>query len=212
MVISHEHQGTSPGQAAHHLALQLYEHASSTAIVVAASADAMKIAASLANLLRLPLEIIPSRVIRHPGNPSRLIGSVTIDDFNIDDDVHDIPRDYVSHQLLLTQEAVREDYRSYYSNVSQAAFRNKTIILVDEVIISAHPVITCLKSIKRQQPHQTIVAALYMPPEAARRISGIADQLTFFEVLNESVSANKGRNHREQAVRRLNKFRYEHAM
>lgn len=212
MGIRHEHQRTSPGQAAHHLALQLYEHASSTAIVVAASADAMKIAASLADLLRLPLEIIPSRVIRHPGNPPRLIGSVTIDDFSIDDDVHDIPQDYVSHQLLLAQQAVREDYHSYYSNVSPATFRNKTIILVDEVISSAHPVITCLKSIKRQQPHQTIVAALYMTPEASRQIATLADQLTFFEILNEGVSANKGRNHRDQAVRRLNRFRYEHAM
>jgi putative phosphoribosyl transferase len=204
-------QNEPADQGAHYLAQQLGEHTSSAAIIVAASAAAMEMAASLANQLNLPLEIIPNRVIRHPGNASKLIGSVTVDEFDIDNDLQNIPQDYVSHQLLLTQASVRKDYESYYSHVSPAAFRNKTIILVDVVINAAHPVVACLKSIKRQQPREIIVAALYMSADATRRVGAMADQLTFFE-MTDNAPGNTGRRDREHAAKRLNQFRDEHAL
>jgi predicted phosphoribosyltransferase len=211
MKINNALQNETADQAAHHLVQQLYEHASSTAIVVAASPSAMELAALLANLLNLPLEIIPSRVIRHPGNPARIIGSVTVDEFEIDNKPNDIPQDYIAHQLLLTQASVRKDYESYYSKISAASFRNKTIILIDSIIDSPHPVVACLKSIRRQQPENIIVAALYMSSEAIKQIGVLASQLTYFETIsNELVTRN--RNNRALAVQRLNQFRDEHAM
>jgi putative phosphoribosyl transferase len=207
-------QNESADQGAHYLAQQLSEHTSSSAVIVAASTAAMEMAALLANQLNLPLEIIPSRVIRHPGNPSKLIGSVTVDEFDIDNDLQNIPQNYLSHQLLLTQASVRKDYESYYSHVSPTSFRNKTIILVDVVIDTAHPVVASLKSIRKQQPREIIVASLYMSADATHRIGAMADQLTFFEVTNNAPNNpnNTGRKEREYAVERLNQFRDEHAL
>jgi putative phosphoribosyl transferase len=207
-ILQHE----NADQAAHYLAQQLYEHASSPAIVVAASPTAIELASTLANLLVLPLEIIPTRIIRHPGNSSKVIGSVTVDEFEIDNDLKDIPQDYISHQLLLTQASVRKDYETYYADMAQASFRKKTIILVDDVIGSAHPMASCLKSIKRQQPEKIIVAALYVTAEAVRRLGAIADQLTFFEMIQEEGLPKTGSRLREQALKCLNKFRDEHAL
>ena len=204
-------QSETSDQAADHLAQQLYEHTSSNSIIVTSPA-AIELATRLANLLNLPLEVIPSRVIRHPGNPSRLIGSVTVDEFVLDNDLQDIPQDYVSHQLLLTQASVRKDYESYYSKVQPASFRNKTVIFVDVVICSAHPAISCLKSIRGKQPDKVIVAALYMTAEASRSLSEMADQLTFFEMISENISNNTTRREREHAVKRLNEFRDDHAL
>jgi putative phosphoribosyl transferase len=204
-------QNESADQGAHYLAQQLSEHTSSSAVIVAASTAAMEMAALLANLLNLPLEIIPSRVIRHPGNAFKLIGSVTVDEFDIDDDLQNIPQNYLSHQLLLTQASVRKDYESYYSHVSPTTFRNKTIILVDVVIDAAHPVVACLKSIRKQQPREIIVASLYMNADATHHIGAIADQLTFFEVTNNAPN-NTSRRDREYAIERLNQFRDEHAL
>ncbi len=198
-------------QAAHYLAQQLGEHAASTAIIVAASTSAIEMAALLANLLNLPLEIIPSRVIKHPGNASRLIGSVTVDAFDMENDLQDIPQDYLSHQLVLSQASVRKDYESYYAHTSPVSFRNKTIILVGEVINDVHPAVACLKSIRRHQPDKIIVAALYMSTEATRRLGSMADQLTFFEAINSTPKTTE-REDQQQAIRRINQFREGHAL
>src|SRR5690242_7709013 len=88
-------------QAGRLLARRLMDYANSKAIVVGASTGGVIVAAALADVLNLPLEVIPCRRIKDPVDNSKSIGSVSPDEIITNHCSYDIPQDYVSHQIAM---------------------------------------------------------------------------------------------------------------
>lgn len=172
-------------QAGNLLAQKLWRVMDMDAIVVAVTPAAMPLTVSLARVLHLPVEALPSRVVRDPADAAKVIGSVTVDAVSCLDDLHDIPRDYVAHQLLLLQCAVRKEYESYYARRVPSSFQKKTVILVDETISAPHPMSACLISVVKQRPLSVIVVAQRVTAEAARRVGEMVGQIEYLEMIND---------------------------
>jgi len=168
------------------LAQKLWKVKDMDAVVVAMTPAAMPLAASLAGALELPLEALPGRVIRHPADGAKSIGSVTVDAVSCRDDINDIPRDYITHQLMFSQCAVRKEYESYYAKRVPLSFRNRVVILVDDAISTLHPMSACLMSVIRQRPLKVIVAAPAVTAEAARRIAETGGETEYLDMIHES--------------------------
>lgn len=155
------------------------------AVVVAVSLRGMLIAAPLANMLGLPLEVLPAHVICHPADLMRSIGSVTIDAIDVEQSVHDIPKDYIMHQVRQMQKSSRNDYAFFYERTRSSSFRYKTVILVDDVVSSKHSIAACFDSVVRQMPLCIVVAARLMTAESVRSISDVADHVIAAEVISD---------------------------
>ena len=143
------------------------------------------IAAKIAALLGLPIEVFPCREITDPADRNRSIGSVSFDEVVVQTNCHDIPQDYISHQIALLRTGLRHEWQNYYSNNLPTSLRYKPVIIVGDILKSCNSIIACLKSIMKQMPLKIIVAVPIVSAEAARKIGEIVDEVVFVQMKNE---------------------------
>lgn len=171
------------------LAFKLQQYANSEALVVGIPRGGVVVAATVAHALNLKLQVIPCRRIKHPADNTKSIGSVSVDEVVINDKTYDIPQDYISHQIALLRNSLRNETQVYCQDSSMTSIRYKTVIVVDDILQSGSTMLACLKSIGKQQPLKLIVAVPFVSAEAARVVGGIADELVFDQMFQEIRSA-----------------------
>ncbi len=173
------------------LGLKLKEHRTSDAVIIGISTGGLVVAASIAKLLSLPLEVFPCRRIADPTDNTRSIGSVSLDSVVVQNNRRDTPQDYISHQIALLRAVLRSEWQSYFSNNPSIPLFNKTAIVVDDISMASDSLITCVTSIMKQKPAKVIIAVPIISEEAARQIGGLADEVVFVRMSNEVQSAEE---------------------
>lgn len=153
---------------------------SSNAIIVSLPNCGIKVGYSLAGLLDLPFEVVPCKSILHPADRNKRIGSISADEVIIHDECHDIPRDYIYHQIVLGQNALKAQRTFYCGDQSLPKFGAKVIVIVADVLTHADSMLALLRMMKNQKPSKIIVGAAVATPEAIADLSAYADD---FEVL-----------------------------
>jgi putative phosphoribosyl transferase len=123
--------------------------------------------------------VVPCRKIKHPANDMQTIGSVSIDDVLIHEDIHDIPQDYIYHQILMARIGIEREYNYYYANKPRPVFSDRTIIIVDDMLQENDAVLACLRSVRKQKPTSLIVAVPVIAFSALRTIREEADDVVF---------------------------------
>jgi putative phosphoribosyl transferase len=171
-------------QAAHLLADKLSAYKNSNAIVVAIPYGGVPVGYQLAKELHLQFDVVPCKKIGHPADSKKSIGSVSVDEVVINEGVEDIPCDYICHQIILNQNALKAQQIFFNTNTAPLDVKGKTIILVDDVLSNADTVMACLKSIKKHQPEKIIVAAPVATQEAASQLYFKAGDLVLLSVDN----------------------------
>lgn len=164
------------------LAKRLVQHTGSGAVVLGIARGGAIVATSLAEALGLPINVTASRKILNPGSRDTSIGSVTVDDVSLSSKCQDIPRDYISHQLTLIRTGLRKELAEYDSKYKPVSIRYKTVILVDDVSVSGGTLLSCIKSLKKQQPLKIIVAVPFISAKAARLIAEVSDEVIFLRM------------------------------
>lgn len=170
------------------LAEKLDAYRDSHAVVLGIPYGGVCVAAEIARLLDLPLEVAPCRRIKHPADSKKCIGSVSEDDVFINDLAMDIPQDYISYQIEMLRHAIRQEYIHYYGDRRPMRFLYKTLILVDDVLKSGDSVLACVRGLRKQKPLKIIVAAPVVSAEAARIIQQEADDVVFLKMEPKIVS------------------------
>jgi putative phosphoribosyl transferase len=166
------------------LSKKLAMYNNTDAVVVGIPHGGVCVAAAIANMLSLKLEVIPCRKIKHPGDNRKNIGSIGVDEVFIHDCPYTIPQDYIAHQIALLRSAIAFENKNYYGKAKPGSFRNKVVILVDDVLWSSDTIMACLRGIKKQSPLKIIVAVPVVDAEAARVIRAEADDLYFLKMEN----------------------------
>lgn len=161
------------------LSSKLQAYNNTNAMVVGIPSGGTVVAASLAKALHLDLEVLPCRRINHPADNSKSIGSVSLNEVVIDPDLHDIPQDYISHQIAVIRNALRKEADVFMRGKSTDSFHFKTVIVVDDILRSGSTMLACLKDIRKQQPLKLIVAVPFVSAEAARVVGEVADEVVF---------------------------------
>lgn len=179
-------------QAGRLLAEKLSLYRNEHAVVVGIPYGGICVAAEVARMLDLTLEVAPCRRIKHPTDSKKSIGSVSDEDVFINESYLDIPQDYISHQVPMLQSAIRHERMQYYGDRKPARLLYKTVILVDDVLKCSDSMVACLRSIRRQKPLKVIVAVPVASAEAARVIRQEADEIVFLKIEQAIAS---GRDH-----------------
>lgn len=185
MTLNHALSTRSRKEAGVLLAEKLGRHRNSNGIVVAVSKGAAEVGYYLASELRLPLEVVICKEITHPGDTKKTIGSISADVVLLNEGTYDIPQDYIYHQIVLGQSAMRHQQSFYNSNREALNLKGKTIILVIDVLRSSDSLKATLQTIWNRRPREIKIAVAVASPAALQDLS---DQVNEIQVL--AVDAN----------------------
>jgi putative phosphoribosyl transferase len=183
MVLHHDAIFQNRQHAAFLLGERLKEYDGANAIVVAVPGGGIHIGSYLAQLLHLPLDVIPCKKIKHPADSHKTIGAVGPESVIVhEEEGNDIPQDYICHQIQMLQHVIKGQIKKYNQGRLQSPFKSKTIILVDDLLMTGDTVMACLKSIKKHSPEKIVVAVPNVTPEATRVIAGEIDEIIYLTI------------------------------
>jgi putative phosphoribosyl transferase len=185
MTLNHALLTRSRKEAGMLLAEKLGRHRNSNGIVVAVSKGAAELGYHLASELRLPLEVVTCKEIAHPADIKKTIGSISADVVLLNEGTYDIPQDYIYHQIVLGQSAMRHQQSFYNSNREALNINGKTIILVIDVLGSSDALKATLQTIWNRRPREITIAVAVASTAALQDLS---DQVNEIQVL--AVAAN----------------------
>jgi len=171
-------------QAGYLLGKKLSVYKNTDALVVGIAHGGAVVAYHLARTLKLSLAVVPCRKIKHPASNSQTIGSVSIDDVLIHEDVHDIPQDYIYHQVLMSRIGIEREFNFYYANKPRPEFTAKTVIVVDDMLQDSDALLACLRSVRKQKPHSLVVAVPAVAFSALRVVKEEADDVVFLRMVS----------------------------
>jgi predicted phosphoribosyltransferase len=166
-------------QAGYLLSKKLAVYKNTDALVVGIAHGGAVVAYHLAQALNVAFAVVPCRKIKHPANGTQTIGSASIDDVLIHDDIHDIPQDYIYHQIQMSRIGIEREYNFYYANKPRPVFADRTIIIVDDMLQENDAVLACLRSVRKQKPKSLIVAVPVVAFSALRTVHQEADDVVF---------------------------------
>ncbi|MBA4056713.1 MAG: hypothetical protein C0490_18510 [Marivirga sp.] len=182
MVIHHDAIFQNRKHAAFLLGERLQDYDHGNAIVVAVPGGGIHIGYYLSELLHLPLEVLPCKKIKHPADNQKTIGAVSSGSVILREEGNDIPQDYIYHQIQLTQHAIQGQTNKYNQGRVKPSFKDKTIILVDDLLMTGDTMMACLKSIKKHGPEKLVVAVPNVTPEATRAIAEEIDEIIYLTI------------------------------
>ena len=180
-----QHLFVNREHAAQQLISKLINYRNKNCYIVAISNGGMAIAAHVAKQLKADLVFIPSEKLKHPGHSLESIGVVGIDYVVTEDFVRDIPQDYIHRQARSLRLELLTRYPDLYKPTC-SEFEHATVIVVDDLIGSREEIIGCLKTIRKLDPKEIIVAAPVVTRGIAQRVAQDADKVVFIHVVTES--------------------------
>lgn len=158
------------------------EYSDSDTILMAVPGGGIHVGYYLAHQLHLALEAIPCKKIKHPADNNRTIGAVSSESVVIHEEDHCIPQDYIYHQIQLLRHVIQGKISKYYGSLEQPNLKNRTVMLVDDLIRTGDTMLACLRTIRKQQPAKIIVVTPAVTPEATRAIASEMDELVYLTI------------------------------
>jgi putative phosphoribosyl transferase len=182
MVLHHEAIFQNRKHAAYLLGERLREYSHGDAIVVAVPGGGIEIGSYLSQLLHLPLEVLPCKKIKHPADGNKTIGAVSCGSVVIREEGNEIPQDYIYHQIQMLQHVIQGQKNKYNKGRLAPSYKDKSIILVDDLLLTGDTMMACLQSIKKHEPFKLIVAVPNVTPEATRAIAEEIDEIIYLTI------------------------------
>lgn len=167
--------------AAHLLGERLNDYRDTDTIILAVPGGGIHVGYYLANQLNLRLEVMPCRKIKHPAD-SKTIGAVCMDSVVLREEDNNIPQDYIYHQIQLLRHVIQGQNSRYYQGRNIPSFTDKTVIVVDDLIMTGDTMLACLKTIRKQSPAKIVVAVPAVTPEATRAIAAEMDEIVYLTI------------------------------
>jgi len=168
--------------AAHLLGERLQDYSGTDSVVVAVPGGGIHVGFYMAQELNLRLEVVPCKKIKHPADNNRTIGAVCRDAVVIREEDQKIPQDYIYHQIQLLRHVIEAQISKFYSGLEPPKLKNRTIILVDDLIRTGDTMLACLRTIKKQEPDRIIVVVPAVTPEATRAIAPEMDEIIYLTI------------------------------
>lgn len=177
--------------AAYLLAERLLKYRSTDAVLVAIPRGGVITGYYLSQLLGIDLEVLPCKRLRNPADVSQSIGSVTANEVILHEGDHDIPQNYVYHQVKMLQRALEREQAQYYPASRPASLAGKTVIVVDDFVTTGDSILAVLKSVVRQKPGKIVVATPVIAEDALQNLYNVCDEVIYLRQAMRFESAKR---------------------
>lgn len=150
------------------------------AVVLAIPRGGVAVGRALADELKLPLDVLFTKKIGHPLEPEFAVGVASLDGDWIDEDVVErdlIPRSYLKREAERLRGLLRERDKLYRGGRPPTALKGKAVVLVDDGAATGDTMSAAVRLAKARGAASVAVALPVAPPETARKLRGLADEL-----------------------------------
>ncbi|MBX7127374.1 MAG: hypothetical protein K1X47_16890 [Cyclobacteriaceae bacterium] len=158
---------------------KLHAYRNAHAVIAAIPKGGVPIGFYLSELLDLPLELLPCRRLEYASLQGQTIGSVSLEDTILRDELIDLPQDYLTHQIAQLRRGLQKEYEVCHEGCAPVSFHHKTIVVVDDLLITSDSMQAALRTLRKSKPKKIVVAVPVVSFEAARIISREADDLVY---------------------------------
>jgi putative phosphoribosyl transferase len=177
-------------EAGHLLSEKLGPYSGRNTVVVAIPHGGIPVGYKIARELNLPLLVTPCRRIEHPASKDKSIGSISLDETIIHADQHDIPQDYIARQIQ-SQRRLLEKQERLFTKSMATHVTGKTVILVDDLLITGDTMLASLRSLLKQEPAQVIVAVSMVSMAGLEAVQPEADAVVYLEMCPDFQTVQK---------------------
>jgi predicted phosphoribosyltransferase len=167
------------------LADMLIHHRGSNAIILSIPSGGIPVAAEIAKMHALPIDLLIVRKIQIPANPEAGFGAVgpdgsvvfnkpLLDRLGLSDDV-------IVQQKSKALESIENRNRLFRKNRPYPSLENKKAIIVDDGLASGYTMLAAIQFVRKAEPHKIIVA---VPTASERTALSIASEIDELHCLN----------------------------
>ncbi len=150
-------------------------------IVLAIPRGGVPVAKEVADRIGAPLDLVITRKIGAPGQPELAVGAVSQEGEIITDPeltaMLNIGQDYLREQAERQVEEIRSRMVKYRGDRPYPELAGKTVVIVDDGIATGSTIRAAVKSVKRRNAAEVILAAPVGPPETVRELSKVVDRV-----------------------------------
>lgn len=158
------------------LAASLLAYRDSDALLLAIPRGGVPVAYEVANVLKLPMEVLLVKKIGHPAQPEYAVGAAGIDSVFIDPHT-DVSKAELAVVIAQVQKRLLNMQIKWQSNKMPLSRKGRTVILIDDGIATAHTLMMAVQVVRTEAPKAIVVAVPVAPPEAIEKLSVLADSV-----------------------------------
>lgn len=159
-------------------ALKTYKRARGT-IVLGLPRGGVLVAAEVARILELPLDIVVPRKIGAEGNPEYAIGAITETGAVVWNEIEQRQADPEYLQKVIAQERAEAERRLtvYRGKREKRAVKGKIVILVDDGVATGLTMRAAIKFLREEEPSKIIVAVPHGAADSIFKLKEEADEV-----------------------------------
>lgn len=170
--------GTRPfrdrSEAGRRLAAALVHFGGKDVVVLGIPRGGVVVAAEVASVLGVPIDVVVTRKIEAPGEPEYAIGAVTQEGEAIVDrqaaESLGADEKYIAAQIEQKRIEVAERVRRYRGDSPRPTLKGKTVVIVDDGIATGSSVGAAVISVKKEEPKGVVVAVPVAPRDVVEAL------------------------------------------
>lgn len=177
-------------EAGRRLAKELTRYKGKDAVVYALPRGGVVIGFEVAKALKAPLDLVITRKIGHPQNPEYAVCAVTEEgEFICDEkEAAALDRDWLEKEREKEMGEARRRKELYLGGKERVSAKGKTAVVVDDGVATGLTVLAAVRSLRRQNPKEIIVAVPVVSRDIADNLRKAADKVVVLEEV-ESLDA-----------------------
>jgi len=155
-------------------------------IVLGIPSGGVPVAAEIAKVLGLPLDVIIVRKIQLPNNTESGFGAVGPDgevslNMNLISQLH-LTKEEVERQIQITVDTIKRRNELFREGRPFPFLKDRVVIIVDDGLASGYTMLSAVDFIKRHKPEKVVIAVPTAPKEAVDLILPQVDELVCLNV------------------------------
>ncbi len=139
------------------------------------------VAAQVARVLGVPLDIVVASKLGAPGNPEFAVGAIDADGQVTLDTRLAVSDEYIRSVVHERRAEIARRLETYRGGRPPLNVRNRTVLLVDDGIATGLTVRAAIGYLRHHGASRIVVAAPVMPPAAAAALGEVADEIVALE-------------------------------
>lgn len=152
-------------------------------VVIAIPSGGVPVGIEVTKILKCPFDLIIVRKIQFPWTTESGFGAVASDGTSyLSPHAEGLTPEMIEAQTKKARQSIKQREKLFTFKKKKINLKNKTVILVDDGLATGATMTTAIRSVRRNNPNQVIVASPTASKEATRHLSNEADQIiTLYE-------------------------------
>jgi predicted phosphoribosyltransferase len=155
-------------------------------LLLALPRGGVPVAAAIARLLLLPLDIFPVRKIGAPGQPEFAMGAVTARNIVVLNEQAinslDISQEELDAEVAREQTEVIRRERAYRGDRPAPNLTGETVILVDDGLATGYTMLAAIRAVRQHKPARIVIGVPVASPEAVDMLRREADEVVCVQI------------------------------